>query len=124
MRSYDIKRFSPYFEEVEEAARAGAIDFKFEIKDSLLADFESTQLLFVDGKHTFEQVRAELRIHAPKVECWIILHDTTTLAQVGDHYQGRGIWPAIEEFLEENRDQWKIKARLTNCNGLTILERL
>lgn len=35
----------------------------------------------------------------------------------------KGLWPAIEEFLENNKN-WKIKERFTNNNGLTILEKL
>ena len=32
----------------------------------------------------------------------------------------KGLWPAIEEFLNTNED-WYIKERFTNNNGLTIL---
>ena len=35
----------------------------------------------------------------------------------------KGLWPAISEFLEANQD-WKLKERYTNNNGLTILERV
>ena len=35
----------------------------------------------------------------------------------------RGLWPAVEEFLENNTN-WKIKERYTNNNGLTILEKI
>ncbi len=35
----------------------------------------------------------------------------------------RGLWPAVEEFLENNSN-WKIKERYTNNNGLTILEKI
>ena len=35
----------------------------------------------------------------------------------------KGLWPAIEEFLSNNKN-WKIKERFTNNNGLTILEKL
>ena len=34
----------------------------------------------------------------------------------------KGLWPAIEEFLENNKN-WKIKERYINNNGLTILEK-
>ena len=33
-----------------------------------------------------------------------------------------GLWKAVEEFLTEN-DNWIIKERYTNNNGLTILEK-
>ena len=35
---------------------------------------------------------------------------------------GKGLWPAIEEFLQKNTE-WYIKERYTNNNGLTILAR-
>jgi hypothetical protein len=34
----------------------------------------------------------------------------------------RGLWPAVEEFLQENKN-WSLKERFTHNNGLTILER-
>jgi hypothetical protein len=35
----------------------------------------------------------------------------------------RGLWPAVEEFLRDNKN-WVIKERYTNNNGLTILEKV
>ena len=35
----------------------------------------------------------------------------------------KGLWPAIEEFLDSNKN-WKIKERFRNNNGLTILEKI
>ena len=35
----------------------------------------------------------------------------------------KGLWPAIEEFLETNKN-WKIKERFYFKNGLTILEKV
>ena len=34
----------------------------------------------------------------------------------------KGLWPAIEEFLEANSN-WELHERFTNNNGLTILKR-
>ena len=34
-----------------------------------------------------------------------------------------GLCPAIEEFLKNN-NEWKLKHRYTNNNGLTILEKI
>jgi hypothetical protein len=34
-----------------------------------------------------------------------------------------GLWPAIEEFLNDN-PEWSICERFTNNNGLTILQKL
>ena len=35
----------------------------------------------------------------------------------------KGLWPAIEEFLNDN-PEWKLIERYTNNNGLTILKRI
>jgi hypothetical protein len=32
----------------------------------------------------------------------------------------KGLWPAIVEFLQNN-NEWQLKERFTNNNGLTIL---
>ena len=77
-------------------------------------------------------MQAELKLHAKKVKKYIILHDTTTFATVDEtHYEtvfgmkvnNKGLWLAIEEFLEENKN-WKLLERFTNNNGLTILEKI
>ena len=34
----------------------------------------------------------------------------------------RGLWPAVTEFLQNN-DDWYLKERYTNNNGLTVLAR-
>jgi len=52
----------------------------------------------------------------------LVLHDTTTYGEVGEEPGHRGLWPAIEEFLQEH-PEWTLTARLTNNNGLTILTR-
>lgn len=36
----------------------------------------------------------------------------------------RGLWPAVEEFLAEHENEWKLHERYTNNNGLTILKRV
>ena len=35
----------------------------------------------------------------------------------------KGLWPAIEEFLQNN-DEWVLHERYTNNNGLTILKKI
>jgi hypothetical protein len=38
------------------------------------------------------------------------------------HTSKQGLWPAIEEFLEKNK-QWYIVEKRSNNNGLTVLGR-
>jgi cephalosporin hydroxylase len=123
MRSYDVERFDPYWQEIEAAVGGSEINFEFKLQSSTAELIEPADLLFIDSKHTYEHCSLELRMQSPQVSGFIILHDTTTLAEVGDYYKGRGLWPAIEEFLKAN-DKWRMRKRYTNCNGLTILERV
>jgi hypothetical protein len=72
--------------------------------------------------HVYEQVKTELELHANKVRKYIVFHDTTTFANNGE-FGGKGIWPAIQEFIDAHTE-WKLTERLTNNNGLTILTRI
>jgi hypothetical protein len=66
-----------------------------------------------------------------------VFHDTTTYGrsdeptdwqtpEIMENYkeeEKKGLMPAIEEFLNENKE-WYIYRQYTNNNGLTILKRL
>ena len=120
--SYDIKNCD--WKPLQKAAReAYYTDFRFIQADVLKIEIEPTEILFIDTLHNYEQLIRELKLHASKVSKYLVFHDTTTYAYVGESYDGVprvGLWPAIEEFLEEN-PEWSIKERFTNNNGLTIL---
>ena len=87
-------------------------------------------------------VKRELARFAPQTKKYIILHDTTLDAELGESIRSRhnlaarsaasgipvaeiakGLWPAVSEFLINN-PVWVLKQRYTNNNGLTILERV
>ena len=72
---------------------------------------------------------------------YIIMHDTTVDEWKGESIRmgsdvnkesemsgipveeiTKGLWPAIEEFLESNPD-WELLERFTNNNGLTVLRK-
>lgn len=100
--------------------------FSFIKGDTLEIDINETDLLFIDTYHNYNQLIAELKRHADKVRKYIILHDTTTFADVGESYDGvsrLGLWPAVTEFLGEH-GEWVLRERFENNNGLTILERI
>ena len=99
---------------------AGETDFRFVQADSLTMDIESTDMLFIDTYHTYEQLQAELARHAAKVRCWIVLHDTTIFGEQGEDGR-RGLWPAVQDYVAKGT--FRVRQRLTNQNGLTILER-
>ena len=76
--------------------------------------------MFIDTLHTYDQLSEELRLHAPKARKYIVLHDTTTYGEGGETPGHQGLWPAVEEFLAEGC--FRLGARNTNNNGLTVLE--
>ena len=90
--------------------------------------------MLLDTWHAYDQLKKELELHSSKVRKYICFHDTTSFAHKdeslkhenswGKETSGTGIWPAIEEFLEENKDDWKLIKRYTHNNGFTIIGRI
>lgn len=100
-----------------------------------------TDLLFIDTWHVYGHLKRELAYWNSFVKKYIIMHDTTVDEWQGETIRNRwnaleqskttgipveeinkGLWPAIEEFLNEH-PEWSIEKRYTNNNGLTILKR-
>lgn len=129
--SYDYDD-TPNISVVYELAEMEGIDFRFEKADTRNLTIEETDFLFIDTLHHYDQLKIELELHANKSRKYIGFHDTTTFEFVGEIYtndpnaanteEGKGLWKAIEEFLEVN-PQWEVYERFTNNNGLTILKR-
>jgi hypothetical protein len=122
LRSYDISPVENHGtsrEYLTQLAVDNGVDFEFNVGDTREIEIEETDLLFIDTWHVYEQVKKELEIHSSKVKKYLIFHDTTTFGSVGEN-GGVGLWPAIEEFLNENSN-WVIEKKLDNNNGLTIL---
>jgi pyoverdine/dityrosine biosynthesis protein Dit1 len=123
--SIDIKHPSEYkgdLTEVVNIAKENNIDFQFVLGDTREIEIEETDLLFIDTWHIYEQLKIELEKHASKAKKYIIMHDTTLFEHKGEGPGYVGLWPAVEEFLADNK-QWAIHERYTNNNGLTILKR-
>ena len=132
--------------ELMEVTKDLAVTISCEWKNDLELDItENVDLTFIDTWHVYAQLKRELEKFSKVTNKYIIMHDTTV-----DEWQGetircfgglvtaekqskttgfpvdeimKGLWPAIEEFLENNQN-WKLKERFTNNNGLTILERI
>ena len=140
--TYDLENPSKWggkIEDVYDTAQDVGVDFKFTEADVLKVEIEETDLLFIDTLHVRNQLKAELMLHASKVRKYLCFHDTTSfefkdeipkekqpdyswiLNKVSDEM---GLWGVIEEFLDENKNTWKIKERFINNNGFTILERI
>ena len=116
---------------------------EYEWKNNLELNLsEKYDLTFIDTWHVYGQLKRELAKFAPITNKYIIMHDTTV-----DEWEGetircqmnafeqsiqsgipvdeiiRGLWPAVEEFLDSN-PEWVLHERFTNNNGLTILRRI
>ena len=118
--SYDALRQSEV-DALEAVARHQGIDFRFIQQDIRnLSDIDTTDFLFLDSVHTYDQVEFELRF-AERVRQYIALHDTETFGRTGED-GGDGIWRAVSEFLRTHAE-WALHAHFTHNNGLTILRR-
>lgn len=122
LTSYDIYR-RPEVSHVEFAVSyCPQVHFKFVLDSSLNVDIGLVDLLFIDSYHTYEHLKLELARHSNSVTQYIILHDTTTFADIDENQQRPGLWLAIEEFLNRNTE-WLVRERFTHCHGLTVLQR-
>jgi hypothetical protein len=121
LHSYEYSPLPGIVEFFEEAKRSGR-NVTLHIADTRKIEIEETDIMLIDSLHVYEQVKTELELHANKVRKYIVFHDTTTFANNGE-FGGKGIWPAIQEFIDAHTE-WKLTERLTNNNGLTILTRI
>ena len=103
-------------------AKSSGRNVHLHIDDTRKVEIEPTDLLFVDSLHIYEQVQKELELHADKAKKFIAFHDTTSFENQGE-FGGRGIWPAIQEFMDSH-PEWQMIERRTNNNGLTVLKRV
>lgn len=133
---YHPKHFGGNLDEVYDAASKVGIDFNFIEQNSLTYNLEECDLLFLDTWHDFLQLKRELTRFHSKVKKYIILHDTNSFTYVNEKNAEemgalntdetnlpQGLWPAVEEFLFNNRN-WIVWEKKANNNGLTILKRI
>ena len=138
--------YTSYYPNIEVAKHAAiqcGLNAKFIKGNDLMVELERTDLLFIDSWHVYGHMKRELEKLAPLTQKYIIMHDTTIDAYYGESIRvgwnikqqsidsgipvdeiAKGIWPAIEEFLAVNADQWTLHERYVNNNGLTILKRI
>lgn len=118
------------------------IDGKFIKGNNLELDLKQNfELVFIDTLHVYGQLKRELEKFSKITTKYIILHDTTVDADKGEvvrlgldvenivkqtNFEEaeilKGLWPAVEEFLNSNKD-WTLHKRYENNNGLTILQK-
>ena len=121
LHSYEFMPQPGIREFFEEAKNAGR-NVTLHVDDTRKVEIAETDLMLVDSLHIYEQVQKELELHAGKVRKYLLFHDTTLFADRGE-FGGKGIWPAIQEFMDSH-PEWQLVERRTNNNGLTILKRV
>ena len=129
--------------ELLEKTKELSIKISYKWSNNLTLDFgkEKFDLTFIDTWHVYAQLKRELNKFNKITNKYIIMHDTTIDEYFGESLRmgwdvfeqskttgipieeiKKGVWPAIEEFLLENKE-WSLKERYLNNNGLTILEK-
>jgi len=123
----------------------GNVKVEWEWKNNLELSFERERrfdMVFIDTWHVYGQLKRELVKFSPITNKYIIMHDTTVDEWLGETIRqhlnaeqqskdsgipveeiNKGLWPAIEEFLQSNPD-WVLHERFINNNGLTVLKRI
>ena len=118
MISYDLNH-DPIADVLKE--RQGKTEFSFVQGDSLSVHIEPCDLLFIDTRHTADQLSNEFRRHAAKVRRWIVLQDTQIFGERGED-GGPGLLPALRRFMNEN-PEWSVISHTQANHGLTVLSR-
>lgn len=113
MISYDYVTH-PNVETLIEDAKKANINFTYIEADTRKIEIEETDFLFLDTEHSYDQVKAELKLHSSKVRKYIAFHDTVSFKnQIG---------PAIEEWFNSS-NEWELEVHYPNNNGVTIYKR-
>lgn len=133
-------------DEIEEEAKKMGMDFKFEIgdtghgaifKNQKIAERELSKrgnvsevpnyimddnidLLYIDSYHSYTQVKAELELHAHKVNKYLVFHDTETFGETHDYDGDLGLNPAIREYIAEH-PEWYYIHKVSYGDGCTVL---
>ena len=101
------------------------VDIEFIIGSTLEVEIAPTDFLFIDTKHNYLQLNAELLRHADKAKKFIGFHDVVTFGLKNEFEEAgkQGLTPAIFEFLQRDKN-WQVDYYSYECNGLLILKRV
>jgi len=120
----DIVRAPEVDKFIEICKREGqTVDFI--LGSTLDIEIPEVDMLFIDTLHDYEQLKSELARHHSKVHKYILMHDIVSFGHNDEsNPNGRGLVPAINEFVESHKDEWRFKEIFTNNNGLCVLSRV
>lgn len=112
---------------------AGKTKLKYQhgpkVGDTLQCDvIEPVDMLFIDTKHTADQVYGELSRHGDQVEKYLVFHDVVAFGQRGEGWTEAtpvaGVMVGVERWLLERPEQWERAEWHDNNNGLLVLKRV
>jgi hypothetical protein len=134
--------YSQNIDHVKKMCKAYDIEYQFLQGNDLDIEIEPIDIIFIDTWHVYGHLKRELKKFAPLCKKYIMMHDTVVDAERGEtircgwnaekqseetgipvHEINLGLRPAIEEFLQDNKD-FVLEKHFTNNNGLTILKRV
>jgi cephalosporin hydroxylase len=118
-------------------AEDNGISFNFCEANDMNVDIEASEMLFIDSLHTYLHLTYELEKFSPKIGKYIVMHDTSTSWGYDDEpnplgdsiYPAeydrakKGLWQAVEDFLERH-PEWTLFEHRLNNHGLTTLKRI
>lgn len=113
--AYDIH---PCAAAVAQLQRLAPGRFEFILGNSMKVEIPKCDILFIDSYHSGEQLEKELKLHAEK-SCMVVLHDTTTFAEVGEN-KSKGLLWAVRRFLKSEAT-FEIRVVFQNNNGLLVM---
>jgi len=132
--SYDIQ-ITNEIKHIIDLSKTIETEFIFNEQDTLSIDIETTDVLFIDTLHTYNQLYNELIKHSEKVKYHILLHDTVSFREKDEVLYNhasvmiknmknskKGLYAAVTDFITTN-DDWYIEKEYENNNGLMVLSR-
>lgn len=123
--SVDIN-YNDYIKNTEKMCKEENRNFKFILDSSIYVDPpKSPDLVFVDSFHEFSHVKQEIAKHSNYENLkYMAFHDSVAWGRFSENGKPKGVMDAIEDFLSNNPNKFKIKFHHENCNGLLVLERI
>lgn len=126
----DVIKGKEELETARQCALENGVDFEFVLGNTLEIDIEPTDLLFIDTRHTYAQLKEELTRHHSNVSTYILMHDTMSFGNRDEILPEKefllsspqGLRPAIQEFLA-TYPEWSILEEFHHNNGMIVLKK-